>query len=71
MTNEITLYGSGPFDLPLAQQADASAGSDAVTLSFRIADPRSSHLVTVRIAVPNSEAPEFADQIARASAGID
>lgn len=71
MTNEIALHGSGPFDLPMAQQARASAGSDAVTLAFRVADPLASHPVTVRIAVPNSHARELADQIARAAAETD
>lgn len=71
MTNDITLHGSGPFDLPVAQQARASAGSDAVTLAFRIADPLSKQPVTVRIAVPNSQALEFAGQIARAAADTD
>lgn len=71
MTNEITLHGSGPFDLPTAQQARASAGVDAVTLAFRIADPLSNSLVTIRIAVPNNQAQELAGQIATASAGID
>jgi len=63
---DITLQGDGPFDLPVSQRARADAGSDAVTLTFRVlATP--SQPVTVRIAVPNSQALEFASQIAKAA----
>lgn len=67
MTQSIQFLGSGPFDLPAAQSAKASAGTDAVTLSFRfLMNP--SQLGVVRIAVLNSQALELAGAIASAVA---
>ena len=66
MDSAVQFLGSGPFDLPVAQSATAEAGTDAVTVSFRVlVNP--SQMVTFRIAVPNSQALQFAEAIARAS----
>jgi hypothetical protein len=67
MAGAIQFQGSGPFDLPVAQRATATPGSDAVTLTFHIlANP--SQMEAVRIAVLNSQALAFAAAIARAAA---
>jgi hypothetical protein len=64
--SQISLVGSGPFDLPVAQSACAEAGSDAATVSFRVlSDP--SHVAVVRIAVPNNLLLEFAAALAAAA----
>jgi hypothetical protein len=62
----IQFLGSGPFDLPVAQRATATPGSDAVTLSFRIQE-NPNRMVVVRIAVLNSQALELAAEIATAA----
>jgi len=66
MAGTIQFQGPGPFDLPVAQRAAATAGSDAVTLSFRILVTPSQQEV-VRIAVLNNQALEFAAAIAKAA----
>ena len=49
MESSVQFLGSGPFDLPVAQSATAEAGSDAVTVSFRVlVNP--SQVAVVRIA---------------------
>jgi hypothetical protein len=67
MTDQVQFLGSGPFDLPVAQRATATVGTDAVTLSFRILINPSQEGV-VRIAVLNSQALELAAAIAAAAA---
>jgi hypothetical protein len=67
MESSVQFLGSGPFDLPVAQSATAEAGSDAVTVSFRVlVNP--SQVAVVRIAVLNSQALELAAAIAQAAA---
>lgn len=62
----IQFQGSGPFDLPVAQRATVTRGSDAVTLSFRIfVNPNQQEVV--RIAVLNNQALEFAAEITKAA----
>ena len=65
MKSEIKFCGSGPFDLPTAQEARADSGTDAVTLSFRVLITPN-QMGVVRIAVLNNQALEFASQIVAA-----
>lgn len=66
MDFSIQFLGSGPFDLPVAQSATAEAGTDAVTVSFRVlVNP--SQVGLVRIAVLNSQALELAAAILHAA----
>ena len=69
MNHKIEFHGLDPFDLPVSHRSRAYPGTDAVTLAFLILDPRTNQPITVRIAVPNSQALELAGQIATASTG--
>jgi len=54
----VPLRGSGPFNLPMAQSAEAHAGLDAVMLSLRVlAEP--GRVATVKIEIPNEQALEL------------
>jgi hypothetical protein len=66
MESRFQFLGPGLFDLPVAQSATATPGSDAVTVSFRVlVNP--SQVAVVRIAVVNSVALELAAAIATAA----
>jgi hypothetical protein len=70
MDSSLQFQGPGPFDLPVAQGARAEAGTDAVTLSFRVlVEPN--RMEVVRISVLNSQALELAAEIATAAVRKD
>ena len=61
--------GPGPYDLPVAQGAKVQAGTDAMTLMFRVLSSPG-QIEAVNIQIPNGIALEFAAAIAQAASGL-
>jgi hypothetical protein len=67
-SSEVLFRGPGPFYLPAAQSATAEAGSDAITVSFRVlVNP--SQVEVVRIPIVKRQALALAEAIKQAASG--